>query len=279
METNIRDGKPTHECKRSSWFECSCCPTNITRFLPSIQGYAYAFRNKDVYVNLFMGSTVKIQLDNKNTIDLTQETNYPWEGSVKLTVNNFNKNDFSLKIRIPGFARNEAFPTNLYTFSEPSLQQTTIKINGQSAIYSLDNGYAVLSRAWKKGDVIDVVLPMEVRRVVAHASVKADVGKVALLRGPLVYCAEFPDNNNRTSNLIIPDNAAFTTAFEKDVLGGILVVKSTAFAVNVDATGTKINSQEQPFTAIPFYARCNRGEGEMRVWFPKKVVNVDLMGY
>ena len=279
METNIRDGKPTHECKRSPWFECSCCPTNITRFLPSIQGYAYAFRNNDVYINLFIGSNVKLQLDNKNTIDLTQQTNYPWEGGVKLTVNNFTKNDFSLKIRIPGFARNEAFPTDLYTFSEPSLNQTTIKINGQDAVYSLDNGYAVLSRAWKKGDVIDVVLPMELRRVLAHTSVKADVGKVALLRGPLVYCAEFPDNNNRTSNLIIPDNAAFTTEFQKDVLGGIMVVKSKAFAVNVDATGTKINSQEQPFTAIPFYARCNRGEGEMRVWFPRKVVNVDLLGF
>jgi uncharacterized protein len=279
METNIRDGKPTHECKRSSWFECSCCPTNITRFLPSIQGYAYAFRNKDVYINLFMGSTVKIQLDNKNTIDLTQTTNYPWEGAVKLTVNQFTTNDFSLKVRIPGFTRNEAFPTNLYTFSEPSLTQTTIKINGQAAVYSMDNGYAVLSRAWKKGDVIDINLPMELRRVVAHANVKADVGKVALLRGPLVYCAEFPDNNNRTSNLIIPDNAAFTSEFQKDVLGGIVVVKSTAFAINVDATGTKINSEAQPFTAIPFYARCNRGEGEMRVWFPRKVVNLDLLGY
>ncbi len=279
METNIRDGKPTNESKRASWFECSCCPTNITRFLPSIQGYAYAFRNNDVYVNLFIGSSVKLQLDNKNAVDLTQETNYPWEGLVKLTVNNFTKNDFNLRVRIPGFARNEAFPTDLYAFSEPSLKQTTIKINGQEAVYSLDNGYAVLSRAWKKGDVVEVVLPMELRRVVAHSSVKADVGKVALLRGPLVYCAEFPDNNNRTSNLIMPDNCTFTTEFKKDILGGIVVVKSKVFAVNVDASGTKINSQEQDFTAIPFYARCNRGEGEMRVWFPRKVVNLDLLGF
>ena len=279
METNIRDGKPTNESKRASWFECSCCPTNITRFLPSIQGYAYAYRNQDVYVNLFMGSSVKIQLDNKNTIDLQQQTDYPWSGLVKLTVNNFTKNDFSLRVRIPGFARNEAFPSNLYTFAAPSLSQTTIKINGQAATYSLDNGYAVLSRAWKKGDVIEVNLPMELRRVVAHENVKSDLGKVALLRGPLVYCAEFPDNNNRTSNLIIPDNATFTTAFEKDMLGGIVVVKSTAFAVNVDATGMNIQTKEQPFMAIPFYARCNRGEGEMRVWFPKKVVNVDLLGF
>ena len=137
----------------------------------------------------------------------------------------------------------------------------------------------MLNRSWKKGDVIEVNLPMELRRVVAHEKVKSDAGKVALLRGPLVYCAEFPDNNNRVSNLILPDNATFTTHFEKDMLGGVVVAKSTAFAVNVDATGTHIDTKEQPFVAIPFYARCNRGEGEMRIWFPKKVVNVDLLGF
>ena len=279
METNIRDGKPTHESKRSAWFSCSCCPTNIARFLPSIQGYAYAHRNNDVYINLYMGSNVKFPLDNGNKIDLTQQTEYPFDGAVKITLNSFDKNTFSLRLRIPGFARNEAFPSDLYKFSDPSLVQTVIKINGQEAAYSLDNGYAVLTKTWKKGDVIDMKIPMEVRRVSAHASVKADVGKVALLRGPLVYCAEFPDNNNRTSNLIIPDDAVFTTDFQKDLLGGVVVVKCKAFAVNVDATGTKITSQEQPFVAIPYYARCNRGQGEMRVWFPKKVINVDLLGF
>jgi uncharacterized protein len=279
METNIRDGKPTHESKRSAWFGCSCCPTNIARFLPSIQGYAYAHRNNDVYINLYMGSNVKFPLDNGNKIDLTQQTDYPFEGSVKITVNNFDKNTFSLRLRIPGFARNEAFPSDLYKFSDPSLAQTIIKINGQEASYSLDNGYAVLTKIWKKGDIIDLKIPMEVRRVAAHASVKADAGKVALLRGPLVYCAEFADNNNRTSNLIIPDDAIFSTEMQKDLLGGVVVVKCKAVAVNVDATGTKITSQEQAFTAIPYYARCNRGEGEMRVWFPRKVVNVDLLGF
>lgn len=279
METNIRDGKPTRESKRSAWFGCSCCPSNITRFLPSIQGYAYAHHNDNVYVNLFMGSNVKLQLDNGNKIDLTQQTEYPWDGLVKITLNNFDKNTFSLRVRIPGFTRNEAFPSDLYKFSDNSLSQTVVKINGQEAAYSLDNGYAVLSRAWKKGDVIEVNMPMEVRRVVAHASVKADAGKVALLRGPLVYCAEFPDNNNRTSNLIIPDDAVFTTEFKKDMLNGLTIIKSKAVAVNVDASGTKITSQEQPFIAIPFYARCNRGQGEMRVWFPRKVINVDLLGF
>ena len=210
---------------------------------------------------------------------MSNQTKYPWDGLVKITLNNFDKNNFSLRVRIPGFTRNEAFPSDLYKFSENSPVQTVIKINGQEAAYSLDNGYAVLSRAWKKGDVVEVNMPMDVRRVVAHASVKADAGKVALLMGPLVYCAEFSDNNNRTSNLIIPDDAVFTTEFKKDMLNGLTVIKSKAVAVNVDASGTKITSQEQPFIAIPFYARCNRGQGEMRVWFPRKVINVDLLGF
>jgi DUF1680 family protein len=279
METNFRNGKPTGESKRSAWFGCSCCPSNITRFLPSIQGYMYAHHNNDVYVNLYAGSNVKLQLDNGNKIDLSQKTEYPWDGLVKITINNFDKNDFNLRVRIPGYARGEAFPSDLYKFDDTNLSRVIIKINGVETFFSLDKGYAVITRTWKKGDVVDVTIPMEIRRVVANPSVKSDVGKVALLRGPLVYCAEFADNNNRTSNLILPDDAVFTTEFQKDLLGGVTVIKGKSIAVNVDASGTKVTSQEQPFTAIPFYARCNRGQGEMRIWFPRKVVNVDLLGF
>lgn len=154
-----------------------------------------------------------------------------------------------------------------------------IKINGKEEYFTLDKGYAVLSKVWKKGDVIDVGLPMEARRVGAHEKVTSSTGKVAILRGPLVYCAEFVDNNNRTSNLILPDDAEFVTEFQPDLLGGVTILKSKAFAVTVDATGTKISTQEQPFVAIPYYARSNRGEEEMRVWFPKKAVNVDVLGF
>ena len=279
METNLRNGKPSGESQRSSWFGCSCCPTNIARFLPSIQGYTYAHKGNDVYVNLFVSSNVKLQLENGNKIELSQQNNYPWDGNLKVIVNNFDKNNFSVRIRIPGYAQNEAFPSDLYKFQNRDLGRFIIKINGKEEYFTLDKGYALLSRAWKKGDVIDVSLPMEVRRVVSHEKVKFNTGKVALLRGPLVYCAEFADNNDRTSNIILPDEAVFTTEFQKDLLGGVTIVKSKIMAVTVDATGTKVNTQEQPFVAIPYYARCNRGKGEMRIWFPKKAINLDILGY
>jgi hypothetical protein len=184
-----------------------------------------------------------------------------------------------LRVRIPGYARNEVFPSDLYQFADNSTNRAVIKINGKEFYYTLDKGYAIITREWQKGDVVEVNLPMDVRRVTANSNIKDNVGKVAILRGPLVYCAEFADNNNHTSNLVLSDNATFTTEFRKDLLNGVMVVKSKATAVNIEDNGTKISSQEQPLTLIPFYARCNRGEGEMRIWLPKKIVNVDLLGY
>ena len=278
METNTRSGKATGESARSAWFGCSCCPTNIVRFIPSLPGYMYAQKDNDVYINLFSSSTAHINLDNGTKINLSQQSDYPWDGVVKIIINSFDKNNFNLRVRIPGYARNEAFPTNLYQFADNSNQRAVIKINGQEFYYTLDKGYAIITRAWQKGDVVEVNLPMEVRRVSASENVKSDIGKTAILRGPIVYCAEFTDNNNRASNLVLADNATFTTEYRKDLLNGIVVVKSKAIAVNIEDYGTKINSQEQPLTLIPFYARCNRGIGEMRIWLPRKIVNVELLG-
>ena len=198
---------------------------------------------------------------------------------MKIMVNQFDKNNFNLRVRIPGYARNEAFPSNLYQFQDNSVQRAVIKVNGQEFYYTLDKGYAIITRDWKKGDVVEVALPMEVRRVAANENVKSDIGKTAILRGPIVYCAEFADNNGRASNLVLSDNATFTTEYRKDLLNGVMVLKSKATAVNIENDGTKISSSEQPLTLIPFYARCNRGVGEMRIWLPKKIVNVDLLGY
>jgi uncharacterized protein len=279
METNTRDGKPTGEAERSAWFGCSCCPTNIVRFIPSLPGYMYANKENEVYVNLFSTSTVNVVLDNGNKINLSQQSDYPWDGLIKITVKNFDKNSFNLRVRIPGYARNEAFSTNLYQFLDNSSQRAVIKVNGKEFYYTMDKGYAIVTREWQKGDVVEVNLPMEVRRMTAHEKVNSCTGKTSILRGPIVYCAEFADNNNRASNIVLSENAAFTTEFRKDLLNGVMVLKSKATAVNIEENGTKISSSEQPLTLIPFYARCNRGVGEMRIWFPKKIVNVDLLGH
>ncbi len=141
----------------------------------------------------------------------------------------------------------------------------------------MQNGYAVLNKTWKKGDAVEVNLPMEVRRVVANENVKDDIAKVALQRGPIIYCAEWPDNNGKAANIIIPGNATFTTEYKPDLLNGVVVVKSNVPEVVVSNDGSSVSTENRSFTAIPYYAWAHRGKGEMMIWFPTKVKDVDLI--
>ena len=170
-------------------------------------------------------------------------------------------------------------PSDLYAFkNQMRIQvQIPITVNGQPVDYEMENGYAVIKRTWKKNDVVEVKLPMSVERVVANENVKDDIGKVALQRGPVIYCAEWKDNDGRAANLVIPDAATFTTEFKPDMLNGIEIIKSTVPAVVVDANGETVQTKQQPFVAIPYYAWANRGKGEMMIWFPEKVKDVDLI--
>lgn len=274
----IRSGMPHKDMEegRSGWFPCSCCPTNVTRLIPSIPGYMYAQKDNNVYVNLFANSTTTLEV-NKKSIQLTQENNYPWEGKLLFSVTPKSPTAFTMLIRIPGWADNRAMPSTLYTFEENSLQKATISINKKPIVYNIENGYAVLNRTWRKGDVIEVNLPMEVRRVVANRHVQDDLGKVALQRGPLIYCAEWPDNNGRATNFILPRKIQFSTEYKKDLLNGVTVLKSEAMAVVIDDSGQKVTTVQQPFTAIPYYAWAHRGKGEMMIWFPEKITNLDLI--
>ncbi|HRI22072.1 MAG TPA: glycoside hydrolase family 127 protein, partial [Panacibacter sp.] len=155
-------------------------------------------------------------------------------------------------------------------------EKVTVKINGQPTEYILQNGYAVLGRTWKKGDVVEVNLPMQVRQVVANENLTDDNGKTALQRGPLMYCAEWPDNNGKVSNIILPLNTNFETEFKPDLLNGVTVLKSEVPAVIIDSNGSSISTVKQPFVAIPYYAWAHRGKGEMMIWFPAKVKDIDL---
>jgi DUF1680 family protein len=141
----------------------------------------------------------------------------------------------------------------------------------------MQNGYAVLTKAWKKGDIVEMKLPMEVRRVVANDKLKDDIGKVALQRGPIIYCAEWVDNNGKAGNIIIPDNAAFNTEYKPDLLNGVMVIKASVPTIEVNKDGTQVTTVNRSFTAIPYYAWAHRGKGEMMVWFPSKVKDVDLI--
>src|SRR5579863_3360849 len=173
--------------QRSPWFGVACCPSNITRYLPSVPGYAYGQAGDTLYVNLFVGSTAEIKMDSGHTVNITQETRYPWDGAVKMTVNPDQTGKMTIKVRIPGWARNEPMPSDLYRFADTNTEPVTIKVNGKSAPVKIEQGYVSLDRTWKKGDTIDLNLPMPVRRVLANGEVAADKGRVALQRGPIVY--------------------------------------------------------------------------------------------
>ncbi|HEV8286043.1 MAG TPA: glycoside hydrolase family 127 protein [Chitinophagaceae bacterium] len=264
------------EAERSGWFPCSCCPTNVVRLIPSVPGYVYAQKENDVYVNLFISGNSSLTINNK-PVQIVQQNNYPWNGQLNFSITPKSALAFNLLVRIPGWAQNKAMPSDLYTFADVSDKKVEIKINGQLVEYNMQNGYAVLSRTWKKGDRVEVDLPMEVRRVIANENVKDDIGKVALQRGPIIYCAEWVDNNGKAGNIIVPDNAVFTTEYKPNLLNGIVIVKSTVSAVVVNDDGSMVSTVNKKFTAIPYYAWAHRGKGEMMVWFPKKVKDIDIV--
>ncbi len=267
---------PSMEPERSGWFPCSCCPTNLVRLLPSVPGYVYAQKDDKLFVNLFIASSASLNVLSKQ-VDIVQQNNYPWGGDLKFTITPKSPLVFSMMIRIPGWARNEAIPSDRYSFKNSVNEKVTITINGKSVDYNTENGYAVLNRTWNKNDMVEVKLPMEVKRVVANENVKSDISKVALQRGPVIYCTEWVDNNGKAANLVLPVNATFTTEYKADLLNGVTVLKSNVPAVIVDEKGENVNTITQPFTAIPYYTWANRGKGEMMVWFPEKVKEVDLI--
>lgn len=256
--------------ERKTWFDCSCCPTNICRFIPSVPGYIYAQKQNNIYVNLFVASATKINLTPKNVVALSQQTNYPWEGNVKIAVNPTVNARFSINIRIPGWVRNQPVPSDLYSYINPKTETIILKVNGQKTQYKSENGYAVINRDWKKGDVIEYNLPLNVHRVEANSNVVADRGKVALERGPIVYCLEGVDNNNFYGNMSIPDEAILTTTFDKNTLNGIEIIRGEGVLSPTSKEGVAAPSKKQSFVAIPYYSWSNRGTTQMEIWLPRK---------
>ncbi len=261
---------------RSEWFGTACCPANIARLVASLGNYIYAKSNNTVYVNLFVGSNTTIPLEN-NTIQLMQETNYPWDGNVNITVSPANKMKFNVTVRIPGWAQNQPVPGNTYHYLGTSSGKLALTVNGKSAAYDLHNGYAVINREWQKGDKIQLQLPMEVRRVVTIDSVSADRNRVALQRGPLVYCVEQTDNNGNALNILMPDNAGMKTSFDPDLLNGIVTISASLPVLQAGSDGLSVQSKAQNITAIPYYSWANRGGTQMQVWLPRRVEAIRLV--
>jgi hypothetical protein len=257
------DGKsPFYEgtLTRQPWFECACCPGNITRLVASIPGYVYAHRDNDLYVNLFGGNEARIDVGGQ-AVKIKQETLYPWDGTVKITIKPDKTTEFDVHVRVPCWARGHPVPSDLYEYLEGSVDEVTLRVNGQPIPPNVEAGFARIGRAWREGDVIELHLPMPIRRVVANEKVLEDRGKVALERGPIVYCAEWVDNQGHVLNLLLPDNAPLKAEYRKDMLSGIVVVTGKALAQSSDGKPV-----QRDFVAIPYYAWSNRGQGEMAVW-------------
>jgi DUF1680 family protein len=263
---NPLESKGQH--RRQPWFGVACCPANITRFLASLSGYVYAQQKDTLYINLFVASTADIRMDGGRQVKVIQATRYPWDGTVKITITPDKSGAFTIDVRIPGWALNDAVPSDLYRFVDRVKEPVTLNVNGQPVPIKLEKGYVALHRNWKRGDAIELHLPMPVRRVTANSKVSADRGRVALQRGPLVYCAEWPDNpEGHVRNLMLPDDAELETEFRRDLLNGVTVVKSKVISFKKDAAGN-VEKKQVDLVAIPYYAWANRGPGEMVVWLP-----------
>jgi DUF1680 family protein len=258
--------------QRKPWFGCACCPGNITRFLPSLPGYVYATQKDTIYANLFVAGKAEIALGHSRVVRLVQETRYPWDGMVRLTVDLDGPATFSIKMRIPGWAQNQVLPSDLYRYADHIDEVPTLKVNGKLVALVLHAGYSTLTRQWHSGDVIELHLPMPVRRVVAHKDVEANRGRMALQRGPLVYCAEWPDNpNGQVRDLLLPDSAMLSAEFVPDLLGGVVVVKGRTLRPAHEEAGQHLLIKQE-FVGIPYYAWANRGPGEMIVWIRNRDV-------
>jgi DUF1680 family protein len=263
---NPLESNGQHE--RSAWFGCACCPSNIARFVPAIPGYIYATTDNSLYINLYISGDADITFG-KNRVKITQEANFPWDGKVNLTIFPESKRKFSIKIRIPGWAVDQAIPGDLYRFDDNVDEHYTILLNGENIKTRIENGYAVINRKWRNGDMISIDFPMPVRSVVADDRIKEDIGKMSVQKGPVIFCAEWPDNNTgNVLNLVFDRKSPFSTEYMSSLLGGIQVVRIKGFQTKKTLDGDIERMPEEYLTLIPYAFWNNRGPGQMMVWLP-----------
>ena len=260
---------------RREWFGTACCPSNIARLVESVGNYIYAKSSDALWINLFVGSSGSFTIKNRK-INLKQTTDYPWDGKVQISVTPEKQTEFDLFIRIPGWAENQPVPGNTYRYSDSASEKISLTLNGVPATFKMVNGYAVIKKTWKKGDIVVLNMPMPVRKIVAIDAVKDNINRVALQRGPLIYCFEHVDNVGKSMNILIPDNVTFISEFKPELLNGIVVLKAEAPVAIISDDNLNISSVVRNIMAIPFFSWANRGEGQMQVWMPRKIKDIRL---
>jgi len=246
---------------RWEWASLPCCPPNLVRFLASMPGYIYAQDKNEIYVNLYVSSETPFKVNEKE-ISLSVESEMPWGGKSRITVSAEEEVKGNIKLRIPGWARNKPVPGNLYSYLDKVDVQTRISINGENVTYIVDKlGYVSLNRNWKDGDVVEMEFPFEVRKIVATQKVKEDNGKMAVERGPIVYCSEWQDyEDGHVLGLLFDAKSELKPSFDKEFFGGVTIIKGEAKNISMPS------SEPKPIKLIPYYLWANRGPGEMSVW-------------
>ena len=243
---------------RSPWFEVSCCPGNVTRFLPSLPAYIYAKNESELFVNQYISSSTTINLD-KNVLDVKMVSGFPWDGKVNLQIAQKGKTPFSLKLRIPGWFEGFAHPTSLYSYTACSNTPFIVKLNGENIEYDTEGQYITINRIWSKDDQLDVDWEMVPKMVMSSDSLLENVGKLALQRGPIIYCIEEEDNPGVDLDIIkIDQTQALEYHYEADLLGGVGAIHFQGLQ----------EGRSVCLKAIPYYSWSNRGAGKMKVWIP-----------
>lgn len=249
--------------ERQKWFGCACCPGNVTRFMASVPSYMYATRDGDIFVNLYIQSTADVEAGD-NKVTLSQATSYPWDGNIAIAVDPEKEGQFALRLRIPGWALESPVPTDLYSFTSKASAPVTLKVNGKEMPLTMKDGYAVVARDWKKGDKVELTLPMDVRRVRANDKVADDRGKLAFERGPVMFCLESLDQPDGTIfDKYIPDGTPVSVSYDPALLNGVATLSGKARKV------TAAGEEDVEFKAIPYSTWCNRGAASMAVWIPE----------
>jgi hypothetical protein len=265
--------------QRREWFGTACCPANIARLIASLGDYIYAKSDDAIYVNLFVGSNTTIPLKSGN-VNVKMETNYPWEGTAKLYIDPVKKGRFKLFIRQSEFL-SYSTPSHTYRFDNMLKRdpppKMNVYVNGKPIQYTLDKGYAVIEREWNKSDVVEFTTGGNViAKVSSIDEIKQNKNRIAIQRGPLIYCIEGADNNGKAWNIIIPENTVFET-IEYDVLEEpVKALTAEVPVVTVGEDGLSLKTEKKKIIAIPYYTWANRGKNEMQVWLPTKITDVKL---
>ncbi len=250
---------------RQPWFGCACCPSNLCRFIPSVPGYMYAVKDNNLYVNLFAGNNSDIKIG-KGMVSLSESTQYPWNGDIAITIKKNSAGSFAMLVRIPGWAQNKVVPSDLYHYADKVNLGYSIEVNGEKIdVSSLENGYAKINRKWKKGDVVRIHFDMQPRLVEANNNVEADRGRVAVERGPLVYCAEWPYNDFDLFHTVMPRNPKFSVENNAHLFNGITTISAPVSVLSETADGF-VKTDVKKLTLIPYYAWNHKGAGQMEVW-------------